>query len=93
MEALLPLLADIVERHDIAPANVVGHSDIAPARKQDPGELFDWPRLAKLRLALGQVMQRCQQRLIASTDSMRRIRITFLRILFATFWHCLSRYS
>lgn len=52
MDALLPLLADIVERHDIEPANVVGHSDIAPARKEDPGELFDWPRLAKLRLAL-----------------------------------------
>jgi N-acetylmuramoyl-L-alanine amidase len=52
MEALLPLLADIVERHDIAPANVVGHSDIAPARKLDPGELFDWPLLAKLKLAL-----------------------------------------
>jgi N-acetylmuramoyl-L-alanine amidase len=52
MEALLPLLADIVERHEILPANVVGHSDIAPTRKQDPGELFDWSRLAKLRLAL-----------------------------------------
>jgi N-acetylmuramoyl-L-alanine amidase len=52
MEALLPLLADIVERHEIVPANVLGHSDIAPTRKQDPGELFDWSRLAKLRLAL-----------------------------------------
>jgi N-acetylmuramoyl-L-alanine amidase len=51
MEALLPLLADIVERNGIAPANVVGHSDIAPARKQDPGELFDWPRLARIGLA------------------------------------------
>jgi len=32
--------------------DVVGHSDVAPARKQDPGELFDWPRLARLGLAL-----------------------------------------
>lgn len=52
MEALLPLLADIVDRHRISRANVVGHSDIAPARKDDPGELFDWERLARLRLAL-----------------------------------------
>lgn len=52
MAALVPLVADIVDRHDIARANIVGHSDVAPARKQDPGELFDWPRLARLRLAL-----------------------------------------
>jgi len=52
MMALLPLLADIVERHDVPRANIVGHSDIAPARKEDPGELFDWPRLAQLGLAL-----------------------------------------
>ena len=52
MGALLPLLADIMDRHDIPRANVVGHSDVAPARKEDPGELFDWERLARLRLAL-----------------------------------------
>lgn len=52
MEALIPLLADIVKRHNIPRANVVGHSDIAPARKDDPGELFDWPLLARYRLAL-----------------------------------------
>jgi N-acetylmuramoyl-L-alanine amidase len=52
MDALLPLLADIMDRHDIPRANVVGHSDIAPARKQDPGELFDWERLGELGLAL-----------------------------------------
>jgi N-acetylmuramoyl-L-alanine amidase len=51
MDAVVALVADIVARHRIAPANVVGHSDIAPSRKQDPGELFDWPRLAALGLA------------------------------------------
>lgn len=52
LEALVPLIAEIVDRHGITPANVVGHSDVAPARKQDPGELFPWERLARVRLAL-----------------------------------------
>ena len=52
IDALIPLVAGIVERHKITRGNVVGHSDIAPKRKQDPGELFPWNRLAKLRLAL-----------------------------------------
>ncbi|MDE2404100.1 MAG: N-acetylmuramoyl-L-alanine amidase [Sphingomonadales bacterium] len=52
MSSLCPLLASIVRRHGIDPANVVGHSDIAPARKQDPGELFDWDMLAQIGLAL-----------------------------------------
>lgn len=52
MSALIPLVADIVARHHIRPANVVGHSDVAPARKDDPGELFDWEALARLRLAV-----------------------------------------
>ena len=53
MAALAPLVAEIVRTYGIAPADVVGHSDIAPARKQDPGELFDWDMLARLGLALG----------------------------------------
>ncbi len=47
MEALIALSTEILARHDIPAANVVGHSDIAPERKQDPGELFDWARLAR----------------------------------------------
>ena len=50
--ALIPLLADIKQRHNVTRGNVVGHSDIAPARKRDPGELFPWGQLARLRLAL-----------------------------------------
>jgi N-acetylmuramoyl-L-alanine amidase len=52
MDALVPLVADIVRRYKIRPPYVVGHSDIAPSRKEDPGELFDWARLAKLGLAM-----------------------------------------
>ena len=52
MSSVMRLVADIVDRYDIPRANVVGHSDVAPARKQDPGELFDWARLARFGLAL-----------------------------------------
>ena len=52
MDALIPLVSDIMIRRRISRSNVVGHSDIAPSRKQDPGELFDWARLAKLGLAI-----------------------------------------
>ena len=52
MESLIPLLADLIGRHNVPRANVVGHSDVAPARKADPGELFAWDLLARYRLAL-----------------------------------------
>ena len=52
MSALIPLVAEIVRTYSIEPRNVVGHSDVAPARKEDPGELFDWGGLAKLGLAV-----------------------------------------
>ena len=52
IEALIPLLAEIKDRYEITRGNIVGHSDIAPTRKQDPGELFPWAQLARLRLAL-----------------------------------------
>ena len=52
IDALIPLLARIVKDYDIPRANVVGHSDVAPARKIDPGEYFPWDRLAKHNLCL-----------------------------------------
>ncbi len=47
MVSVEALCAELVSRHSIPAHRVVGHSDIAPDRKADPGELFDWPRLAR----------------------------------------------
>ncbi|MEQ4616666.1 MAG: N-acetylmuramoyl-L-alanine amidase [Corticimicrobacter sp.] len=46
IQAVIALVRDIAQRHGVAPRNIVGHSDIAPLRKQDPGPLFPWKRLA-----------------------------------------------
>ena len=46
MAAVRDLCLAILSRHAIPARNVVGHSDVAPNRKQDPGELFDWRGLA-----------------------------------------------
>ncbi|MBU6448188.1 MAG: N-acetylmuramoyl-L-alanine amidase [Rhodospirillales bacterium] len=46
MQAVRVLSEGIIMRHGIQPRDIVAHSDIAPNRKQDPGELFDWPWLA-----------------------------------------------
>jgi len=46
MAAVCDLSLGILGRHGIAACDVVAHSDIAPDRKQDPGEFFDWEGLA-----------------------------------------------
>jgi len=46
IEAVTALCADIAGRWRIAPDRVIAHSDMAPRRKRDPGELFPWDRLA-----------------------------------------------
>ncbi len=50
--ALTALCRKILERHPIPPWLVLGHSDVAPARKDDPGELFPWARLAAAGIGL-----------------------------------------
>lgn len=52
MAALEALLGQIIARWDISPAGVIGHSDMAPGRKIDPGPRFDWQRLALQGLAV-----------------------------------------
>lgn len=53
MAALEGLMRGIMGRWGIGPAGVIGHSDMAPERKCDPGPRFDWARLARQGLALG----------------------------------------
>jgi len=50
--ALIDLCDGIRSRHAIAPARVVGHSDVAPARKEDPGELFPWEALSEYGIGM-----------------------------------------
>ncbi|MBG5920626.1 N-acetylmuramoyl-L-alanine amidase [Providencia vermicola] len=47
ISALIPLVKDIMQRYNIPAQNIVGHSDIAPLRKEDPGRAFPWETLAK----------------------------------------------
>lgn len=53
IDAVVALLKDIARRRAVAPARIVGHADVAPGRKEDPGELFPWDRLAAEGVALG----------------------------------------
>ena len=52
MAALETLAKAILARRPIPPHRVLGHADVAPLRKQDPGELFDWARLARAGVGL-----------------------------------------
>ena len=50
--ALIRLSQGIVMRHPVATSQVLAHSDVAPARKEDPGELFPWEKLAAAGIGL-----------------------------------------
>lgn len=52
MKAVATLSLDIMQRHKISQRDVLAHSDIAPDRKEDPGELFNWAWLAKQGVGL-----------------------------------------
>jgi N-acetylmuramoyl-L-alanine amidase len=52
MTAVSNLCGELLARHPIPARNVVGHSDVAPNRKQDPGELFPWRQLARQGIGL-----------------------------------------
>lgn len=70
MDAVIRLTGDIARRHGVTPERILGHSDVAPGRKVDPGEKFGWRRLAEAglghfvtpsRIVGGAVLQRGDQ--------------------------------
>ncbi len=48
IDALIPLIKDIVKRHEIRPERILGHGEVTPAYKEDPGPTFPWKLLADL---------------------------------------------
>ncbi len=48
IDALIPLVQDIVRRHQIRPDRILGHGEVTPSYKEDPGPTFPWARLAEL---------------------------------------------
>lgn len=58
--ALIGLCKDLIKKYKIKPYNIVGHSDIAPCRKPDPGRAFPWKKLAEEGVGIWYEQQGCQ---------------------------------
>jgi N-acetylmuramoyl-L-alanine amidase len=48
IDALIPLVKDIVKRHEIHPDRILGHGEVTPSYKEDPGPMFPWKLFADL---------------------------------------------
>lgn len=64
IDQLILLLKKIVAQHKIKPENILGHSEIAPQRKQDPGPVFPWKQLADAGLVPWPDQSRVAERLV-----------------------------
>ena len=71
MEAVVALSRDILSRHAIQPRNVLAHSDVAPGRKIDPGERFDWPLLHREGIGNWAPPAERDERMLAGVDLAR----------------------
>ncbi|HHI88691.1 MAG TPA: N-acetylmuramoyl-L-alanine amidase [Hellea balneolensis] len=69
IEAVIALSRDIKKRHNISDFNIVAHSDIAPERKQDPGEKFPWAQLADADIGIWPQLKRADRRPLVDAQS------------------------
>ena len=69
IKAVIALSRDIMRRHKISDFNVVAHSDIAPERKQDPGEKFPWAHLADADVGIWPQLGKADRRLLLDKTS------------------------
>jgi N-acetylmuramoyl-L-alanine amidase len=90
MASLEVLCADIVKRHPIAPRRVLGHADISPSRKRDPGEFFDWRRLAAKGIGLWPKLRAPQRAGAALGPSDSGVRVAAAQSALAAFGYGLS---
>lgn len=68
MRAAADLARDVLSRHPIPQRNIVGHSDIAPQRKEDPGEFFDWADFSRQGIGLWPPPQQMEAAPIEETE-------------------------
>jgi N-acetylmuramoyl-L-alanine amidase len=61
ISSLLKLTKSLIKRHNILPKNILGHSDIAPQRKKDPGEKFPWEYLSKKNIGVWHALKDKQE--------------------------------
>lgn len=71
IEALVDLATSIINRHNISAKQILGHSDIAPERKKDPGEFFPWDKLATQSIGYWPTVEKINTLPIGSEDSIR----------------------
>lgn len=85
MDTLCRLLKGALARWRIDPRRVLGHSDVAPGRKRDPGPRFDWLRLARLGLAAQPAARTAGQDATAEADAAAAMRSVRSRLISAGF--------
>jgi N-acetylmuramoyl-L-alanine amidase len=88
IEAVIKLAKAVISRHAIPAAHVLGHSDVAPARKEDPGELFPWKRLAEEGVGLWAEAPESGTSLIGEHSPVGEVRK--VQELLARFGYCIA---